>query len=484
VPWDPKKRSAKVDFYKGRLKELQREKCRRDIKTDLHGYLAEEGVKPVKPQLDVWQELYDPGNLEHGRRKTICIPWGRGVGKSFFLRLITYVLVAIFDGQKVTPESPQTGIRILWFMDTFKHWVDVHADLMVQELEGPWSFLGVRRGRDEGIDGTTYKVRFPGGSTIKPFPALEHTAKTARGQRADVVLIDECDDVPEHIFWSVIGPIHSEPWSYKLQVVGGTPRLGKHGLLYHLHEAGLSDEPADRSYFSFHATYRDAPEVVDAETVAEQKARMPAPIFAREWECKFENPEGLVYDGWDPDFHVQDLPFGMAHWRMVYVGVDHGYVNPGCFLLGVLTGKEDDNGEDTRRLWIVDEIYETGKITDWWAERAVEWKEREHVTSSKGLNAVIPGIRQVANLLNVYGSKDDGGDTRWARLYVSPRCVNLIREMGTYRWAKDPRDPDRYIEEVAPRQSDHACDSLRYLVAGIFGLASPRRHVVQGTSYG
>jgi hypothetical protein len=518
VGWDKKKRSDTVDHWLGQLDVLQRKQIRKALKRDPLAYLTEQGVKSVRPQLDVWRELHDPCNPEHGRRKTICIPWGRGVGKSFFLRLITYVLVAIFDGKKATPESPQTGIRILWFMDTFKHWTDVHADLMVSELEGSWSFLGVRRGRDAGIDGTSYKVRFPGGSTIKPFPALEHTAKTARGQRADVVLIDECDDVPEHIFWSVIGPIFSEPWSYKLQVVGGTPRLGKHGLLYHLHEAGLSGEPADRSYYSFHATYRDAPEIVDAETVARQKARMPPAIFAREWECKFDNPEGLVYDNWDPEFHVRELPGGMAAWRMVYAAADHGYVNPGCFLLGVLTGKQDDEGEDTRRLWIVDEIYETGKLPDWWADRAREWKETEYVTTSgmslqpvahaqwfadpaepktieqlrqkagikiqKGLNAVLPGIRQVANLLNVYGSKDEGGDTRWARLYVSPKCVNLIREFGTYRRAKDPRDPDRYLEEIDPKQSDHAVDTCRYLVAGIFGLGNRRRRVVQETSYG
>jgi hypothetical protein len=186
--------------------------------------------------------------------------------------------------------------------------------------------------------------------------------------------------------------------------------------------------------------------------------------------------------------------------------------------MGVVTGSLAANGEDTRKLWIVDEIYATEKVLDWWAERAREWKVREHITQSgmsipyaaqakwfvdpsrpenieairqkAGVNIVgapnniMPGIDQVANLLNVYGDKDEGGDTRWARLHVSPNCVNLIREMGTYRRKRDPRDPDQYLDEIEDKQSDHAADALRYMVVGVFGLADRRRHVVQNTSYG
>lgn len=492
-----------VDGNLAAADKKRRGRIRKAIKRDPFGYLErEQGVKLVQPQLDAYHAI--------GRRKTIALPWGRGVGKSRFLRLIAYLFIAQFDGKKLLPESPRTGVRIVWLMDTKVHFREVHGHLLEEELLGDWAFLGGE------LNKTSLDVRFPGGSWMKPFPALEHTSRGARGIRCDIVLVDECDDVPISTYYSVARPWFTEYWSYKLRIVGGTPRKGRYGLLYNLHERG--QDAKQPKHDSFHATWVDAPEIVDPEEVEEARLETPPAIFAREWRCEFDSPEGLVYSNWDEDFHVRECPLAEHQWRHVTVGVDWGWTNPGCFLLGVWVGVKNGN-YDEARLYIVDELYETERVIDWWADKAKGWKELEAkradgtptgvyarenaewfadpaepgsietVRRKAGVqirganNKIIPGVRQVATLLNIYGSKDEGGDTRWCRLYVSARCVNTIREMSTYRRKQDPHDRDKYLEEIKDA-NNHTLDCLRYMVVGKLGVGDRRRRVVGSTSYG
>ena len=68
---------------------------------------------------------------------------------------------------------------------------------------------------------------------------------------------------------------------------------------------------------------------------------------------------------------------------------------------------------------------------------------------------VIKGIQKVKARLKV------AGDGR-PRLYIHPRCTNLIREFGQYRWNRSKEGRNEKEEPV--KESDHALDSLRYLV--------------------
>jgi hypothetical protein len=175
---------------------------------------------------------------------------------------------------------------------------------------------------------------------------------------------------------------------------------------------------------------------------------------------------------------------------------------------------------DDARLYIVDELYETEQDLDWWADKAKTWKQLEAKRANGDLTGVfarenaewfadraeprsidtirrksgvqiraasgdkiVSGVRQVATLLNIYGSEDEGGDTRRCRLHVSARCKNLIREMSTYRRKRDPTDQDKYLEEIEDA-NNHAADCLRYMVVGKLGVGDRRRRVVTSTSYG
>jgi Terminase RNAseH like domain len=414
-------------------------------------------------------------------RQTVTIPWGRGVGKSWFIEQVAFLLTAQWRTRlREKAPSPFRGIRTIVLMPTLKQFKDVHGLAYERNVDEDWAFL---RGK---LDRTTWQVRFPEGSWIQPFPAELYNSRRARGMRCDVVLTDETDDIDRDVFESVARPWFSEPWSLKMRVCGGTPTRGRHGLLWHLHQLGLSKEATAERYHSFHATYRDAPETVDAEEVEDARANSPAATFSREWECNFDAGEGLVYP-FDEAFHVRKAPV-LQTFHSFVVGMDHGWVDAGVMLLIGIQG----HGRDATA-WVLDEWYETECPNQTWNERALKWQfakffadpsRPDRISELRGLgincgetdNNIQGGIARVADML--FRRKHESGEAfDYARLYVDPQCTNTIREFGLYRRKKHP---DGTFDDEPQDKDNHAMDALRYAIVGRFGRGDNRRTVVSG----
>ena len=405
-----------------------------------------------------------------GPDRNLCLPWGRGIGKSHFMRLLWYLSVASHDGKRRFGlrnglRTETRGVKIVHIQPTFKSIKDVHADLTDQEVYGPWSFLGGR------INHSEWKITFPGGSWIQWFGMKE--ANAARGIRCDFVTADEGDDIDLGAIQAVVKPWFSAPWSLRQFVVGGTPRRGRYGLLYSMHEAGAIKHTP--KCYSFHATYKDAPETVDPAYVEDVKSTTLPEVFRREWECDFDSAEGLVYGGlWNHDLHVKEPPANV-HWTEFLVGIDHGWEDPGVLLLVGVQG----SGRDAA-LWAIDEIHRTktleadwcdhakklqqkwrmrtpanasGTATRWFADPSrpdrIEAFRRAGIWVEPAKNAREDGVAAVADFMAPRPDPNDReGKRRIARLYVSPRCKELISEIGKYRRRRDPKNPDRILDEI------------------------------------
>lgn len=427
-------------------------------------------------------------------RTDINLAWGRGCGKSWFDRFVAWSWVAqadkvprlelleqlgvlgeLDDEQRAAARGVK-GIRVVFLLPTKKQFVDIHGRLLRQENADVWSHL---RG---SINGTTYQTDFRGGSFIAPFPASEHGSKRALGMRCDVVIADECDDIDLDVFDTVVRPWFSEPWSLKIRVTSGTPRRGRHGLLWQRHKAGL--DPTQPRYHSLHATYRDNPEIVDSKEVDDARRNTPKSTFEREWECNFDAGEGLVYP-FDEAFHVR-IPDQSIRFTEHLIGVDHGWADAGVFLHIAIQG----HGRDATA-WVLSEIYQTEKPGSWWDEQARQFQgatfwcdpsrpdrirdlqQRGLVTARGSDNDIHAGIARVADLL----FKRETEDGAFARLYVHPSCVNLIREFGLYRRKKRP---DGTFDEDPEDKNNHAMDALRYALVMRFGRLDNGKAVVSG----
>ncbi len=441
-------------------------------------------------------ELLQPG-------ASVCTPWGRGVGKSWFMRRLWYLSVAEHDG-KIREGNDNgihvktRGVRIVHIQPTFKSCKDIHGDLAEAELGpfGDWEFLGGR------INRTEWRIRFPGGSWIQWFGMKE--AHANRGLRCDIVTCDESDDIEMSSYDSVVAPWFTEKFApehlIRKALLGGTPRRGRYGLLYREHKAGLDKIPG---CYTVHATYKDAPEVVDPAYIEVQRQKLAGrpEVFRREYECDFDSAEGLVYGGiWDHDVHVKEPPHGVR-WTEFLVGIDHGWEDPGVFILIGVQG----SGKDAT-CWLIDEVHRTKTLESEWCNLARKL-QRDHNMRTPGNPGGIPtrwfadpsrpdrieafkraglwveaannaredGVSAVADRMATRPDPNDKtGKRRISRLYVSPKCKEFIAEVGKYRRRRDPKNPDRILDEIEDG-NDHVLDGSRYALFSRFGGPDLRR---------
>ena len=426
-------------------------------------------VRILKHQSGAFKLLFD------GKPKTITLAWGRGLGKSFFVRLIIWLLVARWYGKKrKTIDGEMTGIRIYMLMPTLKQFKQVHGALLEAENDGKWSFLGGK------LNKTDYTLTFPDGSFFTPVPAALATSERGRGFRGDVVIFDEGDDIDSSIRVSITQPWFTEPWSLALEFVAGTPKRGRHGMLFETYTLGQSKDPEHANYYSFKTKSCECPEIVSPRLLEKAKREYPPAAFAREFEVDFDSAEGLVYP-FDESFHVGEPP-PLTTFRKFVLGVDHGWSDPGCFLLCGLVG----HGESTV-LWALEEVYLTETPNPTWDKIAQEQyqgldcypdpsrPDRIYDLQRAGLkchevdNSIEAGVARVASMLFIRSEDTQDGDERkFTRLRVAPRCVNLIREFKSYRRKRDRNNANQFLEDIED-DNNHALDPLRYICMGEFG---------------
>jgi phage terminase large subunit len=234
-----------------------------------------------------------------------------------------------------------------------------------------------------------------------------------------------------------------------------------------VYDRWMADDP---EYELIRARTQDNINLPD-EYIADLEAAYSGEFAAQELGGQFVQLEGLIYDEFDPNLHVVDVEPG-EDWER-YSAIDFGYTNPFVCLWGALDGDG--------RLYIYDEHYKTRELISY---HAVEIKQRGPVRMSvadhdaqdvaelrqAGVNTkpaekdVLPGIRTVKARLQKHG---DGRP----RLYIHPRCVNLLREIGMYVWDESPSGATK---ERPRKENDHAMDALRYLCMAVDNARTPK----------
>jgi hypothetical protein len=451
-------------------------------------------VTELGPPVDVRILRHQAEPFRHimaGKPSTTCLVWGRGLGKSFFARLIMWLMIAQWYGKKrKTIDGEMSGIRIYMLMPTLKQFKQVHGALLEEENRTKWAFLGGK------LNKTDWSLSFPDGSFFIPVPGETATSERGRGFRGDITIFDEADDIEKSIRHGITQPWFSENWSLGIEILCGTPKRGRYGLLYEMFERGQSKDPEFADIVSWRAKSEDYPEVFNPRQLKKARAELPPPVYAREYEADFDSAEGLVY-AFDESIHVAEPP-DTRFFTEFFVCGDHGMQDPGVILLCGLQGRGNDS-----TLWVLDEVYASNKPNHEWdqiarerfqgldgyfdpsrPDRIIDYR-RAGIKCKDVDNSIEAGVARVADLLVVHHSepaKPDEPVVTWTRLKVAPRCVNTRWEFVNYRRKKDPRNPDHYLEDIVDK-NNHAMDSLRYGAMGRFGPVSSRgnyRHEAPG----
>jgi phage terminase large subunit len=169
-------------------------------------------------------------------------------------------------------------------------------------------------------------------------------------------------------------------------------------------------------------------------------------------------------------------------------GIDWGWTNPGASVWGAWT-------EDGGTFVVIGEWYHAGRqiedqgayiakhakgVSRWFCDSAeprsiyklkhgFKWGGKPYaVTATEADKAWQAGTDTVRNLMHRRPGLDHpafppGNGIGSPRLYISEKCVNLIREFREYRDAYDPED-DKEPKEGDTVGDDHAIDALRYAI--------------------
>lgn len=438
------------------------------------------------------------------RGATVTLPWGRGGGKTWFILFSALCLVIQWEYKR---RFFGRGVRIVILMPVLAQARKTILPRFRNAIDGLDPTLPFRRLGGK-FNASTLRCEFPGGSWIQ-FVSQE---QGIRGIRCDAIYSDECDDIRPTFYQAVVSPWLSEPESLRLRMLGGTPTNGRFGLLYQNHRLALAGHPG---FYSFHHTWKDFPEHVSAEHALAERAAAIAngrlATFEREWECNFDAGEGLVYSMFDREFHVRE-PAPDAVWSEILVGVDHGWEDPGCFLVIGVAG----HGRDAI-CHVIHEVYKQHRDETWWCQQVGEvlklnrhhvpitWypdpsrPDRVHALKRAGArvaqdpisNNIDDGVLAVAARFGIRRITDEVQDQhgnvlvpakRVARLYVSRRCENTIRELENYRRKPDSKDPERFTDEIEDK-NNHAMDPLRYALYNRFGGPEREGALVEGAGW-
>jgi hypothetical protein len=203
--------------------------------------------------------------------------------------------------------------------------------------------------------------------------------------------------------------------------------------------------------------------------------------FKQEVEGHMIAKGGVVFPGFNPIVHVIPHHEIGVLWRNVnnkLGGADFGNIS--C---NVVAGTTRDN-----KLIVADEWYEKGNSADrvsqgmsmhemtrryglymWYADPAAntdsipflrngfEYRgKRYSIPITKANNAWDAGITRMRGFISPIAGE--------SRIYISDRCVNLIREMRNYMYLPD--DEIDYSKPMSKQTigDDHAIDALRYIV--------------------
>lgn len=185
--------------------------------------------------------------------------------------------------------------------------------------------------------------------------------------------------------------------------------------------------------------------------------------------CSWDDFEGIVYNEFREDRNV--IPTYVPNESdKHYLVLDYGFRNPTC----VLFASTDYDGMTT----IYNEFYASGKLVS-----EISNEIKKNIYYKRAVKKADPSIHQTErDGKNVYSEFVDNGITfekadndvmqginrvnemlKSGNLRVTKNCINLLREIGNYKWKAIKPGQQRNDYEEPVKRNDHAMDAMRYL---------------------
>lgn len=211
----------------------------------------------------------------------------------------------------------------------------------------------------------------------------------------------------------------------------------------------------------------------------DQLLKYPKNWVKRYVYCSWDDFEGLVFAEYLASRNKCGL-YEPGPNEQRYIVMDYGYRNPTS--IGFYSVDYDGN---VRRY---KEYYESGRqISDIVAyiKSNPEWEKAYRLADPSIWNVQRDGVSVGAEfaLQGIYFERADNSVVqgidkvneylRAGKLMICENCINMIREIGEYKWKAVKPGENRNEHEEPIKKNDHAMDELRYLVNYIYVPMKP-----------
>lgn len=320
-------------------------------------------------------------------------------------------------------------------------------------------------------------IKFINGSVIyyMNLDASREAVEKIKSLNLGFVAIDQLEEIAEDIFFAFQGRLRrlvasrnffatcnpaGHDWVWRTFKIND--------MLHHGQSVMYKDGQYNPDYALFEATTLE--NIYLPEDYVKQLLGYPKQWVDRFVYCSWEDFEGMVYNEFNERVNVIDY-YEPREGETHIHAMDYGYRNPTC----ILFASTDYDGVTT----VYDEIYERERLipdiasmykSNVYSKKATRIADPSiHKTERDGKNVfqefnengvwwdradnnVLQGISRVNQLFSV------------GKLRITKNCVNLLTEIGDYKWKAIKPAQERNNFEEPVKKDDHAMDALRYLV--------------------
>lgn len=307
-----------------------------------------------------------------------------------------------------------------------------------------------------------------------------------RSLNLNAAYIDECSQVSEQAFTLLQSRLRGRAFR---KIIATTNPNGHSWLYRYWIKKDFANESAKKRFYSVHAPSTENVHLPDGYVDAMLESWSQDRI-KREVMGSWDAFAGQIYGEFSRHTHVIK-PFKIPDDWTRFIGADHGYRNPACFLWCAMNYDGDIfvYREFYQSEWIISEICKgkagekgiialngSDKIDGIWIDpstKANRGKDSDFQTYLDFLpkewplicanNEVETGIDRVKQHLK-FSKKGNGKEE--PRLFIFDTCENLVEQMTQYKYEEltPGQEMLKNIKESPVKVNDHAVDALRYAI--------------------
>jgi len=353
-----------------------------------------------------------------------------------------------FFGAQTVPNLRDTVVR------TFLEEIDLHQDELNKlrkkapaKLKKALSFQICNK-----YYPSTMTFKFFNGSEVL-FRSCDEPSKL-KSLNLDGVAIDEPVDIDEDIFLMLQGRLRGTHTNRRIAVMAGNPA----GFMNWVYQR-FFEKPGEDYAVVETTTYDNT--FLPGEYIPTMEESYDEDYKRRYLYGKWGSFSGQIFKDFSYENHVGDFRDKECSYHIA--GFDDGTRNPACILA---IGIDNDNN-----IYIKNEFYQTGLVDAEKVNEICNMNMKYKFTKIYPDTAALSMIEAMRNEHLRIGDTNKDVDMGISKLksffkndliFIDSRCVNLIKEIESYRYDKDRNNKN--LTEQPVKKNDHAIDALRYAV--------------------